>query len=319
MLPTEKTLPTQNLADLSILIYGAWKSGKSRWCAEGEQVLFLRTEPGLKLLARYEAPIHRWEDLLEAARELAEGNHGFRTVVIDTVDNAYGMCTEYICQRHGVQHESELDFGKGYSFVNKEFMRVLTKLGQLPYGLFLVSHAQDKEIETRTGKVTKSFPTLPDKVSKRVLGFVDLILFCDVETDGKTQRRVIRTKPSSTYEAGDRTGRLPATLDFDFASFAAAFEASVRPAAPSMSDAAAAVTTSAPGPDAGAARNPSSDPSPTSTAVPPRPSPLTSSAGSEAAGVNASSGAGSSSSSTRPAGTSARNPSSTAAPSRTAR
>jgi len=32
----------------------------------------------------------------------------------------------------------------------------------------------------------------------------------------KSIRRVIRTKPSLYYEAGDRTGRLPETIDLDF-------------------------------------------------------------------------------------------------------
>ena len=32
-------------------------------------------------------------------------------------------------------------------------------------------------------------------------------------------RRVIRTKPSLYYEAGDRTGRLPETLELDFGKF----------------------------------------------------------------------------------------------------
>ncbi|MGA7411261.1 MAG: hypothetical protein WBW33_12295 [Bryobacteraceae bacterium] len=36
---------------------------------------------------------------------------------------------------------------------------------------------------------------------------------------------MIRTKPSLSYEAGARTGRLPETLDLDFSSFLEAFNA----------------------------------------------------------------------------------------------
>ena len=57
---------------------------------------------------------------------------------------------------------------------------------------------------------------------------VDLILFCDLEItkddDGNpTYRRVMRTKPSPNYEAGDRTGRLPETIDLDFSKFIEVF------------------------------------------------------------------------------------------------
>ena len=45
------------------------------------------------------------------------------------------------------------------------------------------------------------------------------------DADGKPIfRRVIRTKPHPDYDAGDRTGRLPETIDLDFAKFEAAFD-----------------------------------------------------------------------------------------------
>jgi hypothetical protein len=256
----------------------------------------LATEPGLNHLEVYQQPVSTWDELLVAARDIAEGKHAFRTVIIDTVDNAYRMCAEYICQRFKIEHESDLEYGKGYALVNGEFHRVLNKLALLPYGLFLVSHSQDKEIETRTGKYTKVVPTLPDKARKLVLGLVDIILFCDLEPttgpDGKpTYRRVLRTKPSATYEAGDRTRRLPEVIDLDFAAFVAAFAqgaphtdtaAATRPAlarAPTTSAAAPAssqannsvpTASSAPGkpasPAAAAAAKPRSAPAATTSA-----------------------------------------------------
>jgi hypothetical protein len=228
MLPTQKTPPKPSLHDLTVLVHGPHKFGKSTLCAQADRALFLATEPGLNHLEVYQQPISTWDELLVAAKEIAEGKHAFRTIVIDTVDNAYRMCAEYICRRYEIEHESDLEYGKGYAMVNAEFHRVLNKLALLPYGLFLVSHSQEKEIETRTGKYTKVVPTLPDKARKLVLGLVDIILFCDLEpvagADGKpAYRRVLRTKPSIAYEAGDRTGRLPEVLDLNFVAFAAAF------------------------------------------------------------------------------------------------
>jgi len=72
-----------------------------------------------------------------------------------------------------------------------------------------------------------------DKARKIVLGMVDMVLYCDLEvTVGENgeqrMRRVIRTKPSLYYEAGDRTGRLPETLDLDFSKFYEAFNTESR-------------------------------------------------------------------------------------------
>ena len=230
MLPTQKTPPKTALNDLTILLWGQNKIGKSSWCSHAEGALFLATEAGLNNLDVYQAPITTWDDLLAACKEIAEGKHPYKTIIIDTIDNAYRMCAEHICQKFKIEHESDLGYGKGYALINNEFYRVLNKLALLPYGLFLISHAQEKEIETRTGKLTRIVPTLPDKARKIVLGMVDIILFCDLEVttgaDGKpVQRRVIRTKPHVNYEAGDRTGRLPEMLDLDFQKFVAAYAA----------------------------------------------------------------------------------------------
>jgi len=281
MLPTQKTPPRTNLNDLTIFVYGPHKYGKSMWCSKAEDALFLATEAGLNSLEVFQQPIGTWDDLLVAAKEIASGKHPFRTVVLDTVDNAYKMCAEYICHKFKIEHESDLEYGKGYALINIEFYRVLNKLALLPYGLFLVSHSQEKEIETRTGKYTRIVPTLPDKVRKLVLGMVDIILFCDLEQttapDGKqAYRRVLRTKPSATYEAGDRTGRLPEVIDLDFAAFAAEFArgvaAAVAPSAetrPSTASVPAATesTASAPATRASAPASGTTPPTPTGAAA----------------------------------------------------
>jgi len=232
MLPTKRTPSKTSLSDLSILCYGRTKAGKSTWCSHSPDALFLATEPGLNHLDVYQVPINSWDDLLAACGEIAAGEHRFKTVIIDTVDNAYRFCVEYICRKHKIEHESDLGYGKGYGLVNNEFQRVLLKLAFLPYGFVLVSHSQEQEIETRTGKQTRIVPTLPKQARKFVLGLVDMVLYCDQEVtrdaDGKPQyRRVMRTKPHPNFEAGDRTGRLPPVLDLDFGKFIRAFNAAL--------------------------------------------------------------------------------------------
>jgi len=227
MLPKEKTPKKTDPADQTVLLYGAQKLGKSTMCAQADGALFLATEPGLNHLEVFQVAISDWEEMLAALAEVAKGDHPFRTVIIDTVDNAYKFCTQYVCAKHGVKHPADLPYGKGYALVNNEFHRVINKLAQLPYGLIMTSHAQEREVETRDEKYTRTTPTLPEGARKILLGFVDIILFCDLEpqtdTEGKTTyHRVLRTKPSKHFEAGDRTGKLPAVLPMDYAAFAAA-------------------------------------------------------------------------------------------------
>lgn len=229
MLPTTKTPPKSRMEDLSALIYGPSKFGKSTFCANIEGALFLATEPGLNHLEVFQMPIQTWQDLLTACGEIAKGGHPFTCIVLDTVDHAYRLCVDYVCAQLKITHPSDLKYGKGYAAIYGEFTRVLTKLALLPYGLFLISHAQEKEVETRTGNVIRQIPTLPEKARQIVTGMVDLILYGSFEAEtGKPARRVLHTKPSPHFDAGDRTGRLPAVLDLNFNTFMTAWQTAVQ-------------------------------------------------------------------------------------------
>lgn len=231
-LPTTKTPTKKELADFTILLYGEPKIGKSTFASQFDKPLFLATEAGLNSLEAYQMPITSWEDFLEACGLIAGGKHEYKTIVIDTVDNLAKYCSDYILKKNNVLHESDLDFGKGYTMEGNEFLRVITKLGLLPYGLFLISHSELKEIKTRTSTITKAVPTLAKTFRKVVLGMADIILYA--HTVQKTTKegvaeevRVLRTKAAETWEAGDRTGKLPEALVFSYEAFQTAWSGNV--------------------------------------------------------------------------------------------
>jgi len=227
-LPTQPTKPITDLSNLTVLSYGLPKAGKSEFASRWPNAIFFECEPGLNHLEVYKVPTYTWEDFLAACKLIAQGNHPFKTIVVDTVDNAFKYCSEYVIGRHNVEYEGDLAHGKGWALVKNEWHRVLTRLASLPYGLILISHAQDKTIETRTGEYTKTQPSLPDRARNVVLGLVDMILYFDAvprkdAAGNVTIERIMRTKPHPTYEAGDRTGRLPEVLPIDYDAFVKAF------------------------------------------------------------------------------------------------
>ena len=223
LLPTEKRKPKQRLEDFSILLYGSPKIGKSTFCSQMDHPLFLATEPGLEALEVYEVKVPDWKTFLQACAEISQGNHPFKTIVIDTVDNLWKACSEYVRDQLDIMHESDLAYGKGYAMVKEEFFRVLRKLSLLPYGLVMTSHEDLVEVKTRTATITKAMPTLPKSGRDIILGWVDMILYAHSVTTDSGEIRVIRTKPSENWEAGDRTKRLPAMLPLDFQEFKNAF------------------------------------------------------------------------------------------------
>jgi hypothetical protein len=243
VLPAQRTPPKQRLEDLSILIYGRPKLGKTRWAAGFENGVFLATEAGQGAVDAYLVPIDRWETLLQACAELAAGQHHFSPIIVDTVDLMYALCQDYIRRKHNVAYEGDLAFGKGFTLVLDEFTRVLLKMSHLGLGLVMIGHCEYETVETRVGAYQRAVPQLKDKARRFICGLADVILHCDLEAEAaggtSAPRRVIHTKPSQFWEGGDRTGRLPETLPLDFDAFRAAFEAAMQspcPAPPGLGD-----------------------------------------------------------------------------------
>lgn len=228
LLPTVKSKPKTEWENFTTLIYGAPKTGKSTLASQFDHPIFLATEAGLNSLETFNVAIDSWDKFLEVCGEIAQGKHEFKTVVVDTVDNLFSMCSAYICKKNNIQHESELDWGKGWRLVKEEFARAITKLSLLPYGLLLISHAEPEEIKTRTGTITKWRPTMPRQAKEKVLPMCDFIFFCTIETGSEGERRFVCTKPSENWDGGDRTGKLPPKINMSYADIKKEFDKAIK-------------------------------------------------------------------------------------------
>ena len=229
LLPTEPTQPKTDLSAFNYIIFGPPKIGKTTLASQFPDAVFLATEDGQNALECYRVGLDSWSKFLDACGELMTGEHPFSTIVVDTVDNLWGLCQQFVCEKRGIEHESELAYGLGSELIRAEFFRALTKLSMLPYGLVLISHSVSREVTTRTGKYDRVIPSFKQREQGRLLGMADFILYCDLlvvpDEDGDQQtHRVIRTKTSDAYIAGDRTGRLPDPLPLDFAVFMIEFD-----------------------------------------------------------------------------------------------
>jgi hypothetical protein len=228
-LPTKKTPPLDNLTDYSILIYGATKIGKTTFASQAPDVLFLATEPGTNALDVYCQPVNSWVELCAALGELAKGDHKFRTVCIDTVDNAHAFCVEHICKAQGIKGPEERKASDIYPAINREFKRVFNRLVSLDIGVIFISHAKVVQMETPVSKYDKIVPSLPNTPGSFIVGLVDIVLLADMEAtrdeEGKvTEWRCLRSKPSTQHDAGDRTGRLPAVMPLSYDDVQEAFK-----------------------------------------------------------------------------------------------
>lgn len=214
-LPEKKSEPLLKIEEYLIFLYGIPKVGKSTFASQMESPLFIATEPGLNALSVFALYPKNWTEFLDACAQL-EKTERFGTVVVDTIDNAYDLCLDHVCKSEGIKHPEDMDYGKGWAMVKKEFQRAITKLAQMPRGMLFISHAQDQNIKTRTSEITKAVPTIGGSARRFILGLSDIVLYAQMVADKDQMKHIVNAAPSENWEAGDRTGRLPAIMPLEW-------------------------------------------------------------------------------------------------------
>lgn len=214
-------------------LYGPEGVGKSSKAAELPSPVFIDIEGGTAHLdvARIDG-IKTWEDVQAAIKELAAGDHPFRTVVFDTADWAEKLLADFILRKHNKQSLEDFGFGKGYVILAEEFSRFLVSLEPLlERGIHVVflAHSTIKKFESPDQ--AGSFDRFELKLSKQVAPLLkewsDHLLFANFVTrvaessDGKRRgvggkERVIFASHSAAYDAKNRCGladKIPMTLE----------------------------------------------------------------------------------------------------------
>ena len=232
LLPTVRSKPKTHLGEFVTLLYGPPKVGKTTFASQFPDAVFLATEAGQNALSVMRTDIDSWDKFTDVCLELHKGNHGFKTVVIDTIDNLWQLCRRHFIEKHGVEHETDgkLGYGKGSAIILTEFQRVMTKLSLLDMGLLMISHADRETVEIKTATVDESYhrwvPAIASKARIPMMGMADFLLFANFV--GPRAVPTIHTKATKHWMAGDRTKYLPETLPFEYEDFHQAFKASIQ-------------------------------------------------------------------------------------------
>lgn len=222
-----KVAPKLRIQDYIVLFYARPKFGKSTFGACYGNPLFLGFEPGTNALEVAAVPIQDWKWFItnivnQAEKVVKEGEKlPYDAIVVDTADVAYRMCQQYILKREGIQHESELQWGKGYAFVREEFEGAILRLTKLGLGVLFISHDDTKEFTTKSGeKYNKIVPTLTGRARDVIVNLADIIIYgdSDIVRDPETKEvheiRTLFTRDSMEHEAGGRLKYLPDKISF---------------------------------------------------------------------------------------------------------
>ena len=160
------------------------KVGKTTLASELDHALICGFEQGTNALHNaLVQPIIKWEDWQQVVRQLIKNKEELsgkiKTVVVDTVDEAYKLCEKYVCDSYSVDTIKEVGaYGAGYKILDDEFSSTLRELSFAGYGIFFISHSKEKVLENDKGEeYTQINPALPDRPFNIVNKMVDIIAY----------------------------------------------------------------------------------------------------------------------------------------------
>ena len=242
-----------------VVIYGPEGVGKSTLAGQTPQPVFLDTEGGTHHLdvARFDAAT-TWDEINAGVSQLAQVDHPFKTLVIDTADWLEKRLAEHLCRKTNKESIEDFGYGKGWVILAEEFARFLTSLDSLTArGMHVVflAHSTVKKFEApdQAGSYDRFELKLSKQNAPLLKEWADLVLFGNFVTkvaekdNGKMRgiggkERVLFANHSAAYDAKNRHGlpdKLPFSIDVlatVFGDHAATAPVANQATAPSLSE-----------------------------------------------------------------------------------
>jgi hypothetical protein len=185
-----------------LLIYGERKIGKTSLASMFGKTFIMAFEVGYKGLRVFAKDVPDWDHARGYLR-LLKKDKSYKTVVLDTADIAYALCDLWVCRKNGIDDVAEMEWGKGWRALRKEFETFLNDLVKTGKGVIILSHSQEREVTTRSGdKYDRIMPTMAKAAREIIEGMVDV--WACYQYDG--ERRILTIEGDDHISAGHRFG-----------------------------------------------------------------------------------------------------------------
>lgn len=223
-----------------IVIYGPEGIGKSTFASKFPDSVFCDTEGSTKAMdvSRFDAP-EKWEDIFSAVKYVSQNPTCCKTFVLDTADWAEMLCIKYTCDKGGVNGIEDFGYGKGYTYTQENFKKLIDRLDdliKLGINVVITAHAKMRKFEQpdEMGAYDRWEMKLSRQVAPMLKEWADIVLFANYKTyvieDDKTKskkaqggKRVMYTTHNPCWDAKNRYG-LDDCLSFEYSAIKAIIE-----------------------------------------------------------------------------------------------
>ena len=223
-----------------IMVYGTHGIGKSTFGAMAERPVFIQTEDGLADIDAERFPLAtEFKQVIEMLGALYTEEHGYQTVVIDSLDWLERLIHAKTCRDRGVKSIEDVPYAKGYIFALDAWREVLAGLDALRNDrgmqVILIAHASvEKFANPETETYDRYAPRLNKHASALIQEWCDEVLFATYKVHTKqteegfdktrtrgigTGDRIIRTTERPAHMAKNRMN-LPEEMPLDFRGYA---------------------------------------------------------------------------------------------------
>lgn len=156
-----------------------------------------------------------WAQLRGLYEELKKGQHGYNTIVIDNITEAYQISLQDVMQKLTAENpdrDPDVPGMREWGKATAQIRRFIRSMRDLPLHVIITAHELAKEDDS--GIVRHVTPSLPGKLALEVPGFFDEVFYLYTKSEkGEDNKpitvRKIQTQPVGKYIAKDRTDRLP--------------------------------------------------------------------------------------------------------------
>ena len=221
---------------IQFVVYGNAGVGKTTLASQAPKPIFIQTEDGAGNLELDAFPLATsYDQVLNMVMALGQQDHGYKTVVIDSIDHLEPLIWKKVCELNNWETIESPGYGKGFlaaADLWREIIKQLTGLREFKHmHVILIAHSvirahRDPEIE----EVSRHELKLHQRASALITETSDVVAFCKHKITTKkedtgfgntrsrgisTGRRVMATQESPSYVAKNRFG-LPAELDLSW-------------------------------------------------------------------------------------------------------
>lgn len=228
---TERT----NLVPPIITVHGGPGSWKTQFGLDAPSPLFLAFEQGFGNRAHKAVFPKTTDEMREVFVELTKPGHGYKTLVIDSLDHLAPLIVKELCEANQKTSIADFGFGKGYDLECAEWLRLfkgLDKLRNTGLTIICLCHSAIRQVNDPhlPEPYDRIEPKLPKKATAIVKELSDVlgatIPDLTVTTDQKTDRTravgngkfKLHLSPTPSIEAKNRY-RMAASIPFTFNDF----------------------------------------------------------------------------------------------------